>query len=205
MCFILHALQISALDVYDHMQVYRFVKSDFFKIGISQQRTIMPRLSFSNVLLDDILTELKKEKSKLSKNNKILAEFDKYTALELDLIEREKLLRLAVQALSEIQKRLNALNHVSIIPEIIPSLIPSIRGVSSQLHDSYPDCSNQLCELSSVLGSILIDSASITEARFDFKQSNLDSAILLDKAKLMVDSKLDKLYPNLRFFTAQIT
>ena len=45
-----------------------------------------------------------------------------------------------------------------------------------------------------------MDSASITEAQFDFKQSNLDSSTLLDEAKLIVDSKLNKLYPNLDSF-----
>ena len=66
-----------------------------------------------------------------------------------------------------------------------------------------PESSQNLCELSSVLGSVLVDSGTITEARFDFRASNDESNILLDKAKLIVDSKLSKQYPNLDFFKAK--
>jgi len=45
-----------------------------------------------------------------------------------------------------------------------------------------------------------LDSAALTTARFDFIQSNQESATLLDKVKLMADSKLSKQYPNLDFF-----
>jgi len=187
------------------MHIHKFVEPNPCGIRIWQQRTLMPRLAFSNDLLKDILAGLKKEKSKLSKNNEMLTGLARYTISELESIEKEKILCLAVLALTQIQKRLDPLNHVNMIPQIIPSSIPSIRGVSSQLNEFYPNFSNRLCELSSVLGSVLIDSASLIEAKFDFGQSNLDSAILLDEAKLIVDSKLEKLYPNLDSFRAQIT
>ena len=46
----------------------------------------------------------------------------------------------------------------------------------------------------------MLDSAALTTASFDFTQLNKESAILLDKVKLMADSKLSKQYPNLDFF-----
>jgi hypothetical protein len=50
------------------------------------------------------------------------------------------------------------------------------------------------------LGSIALDSATLTTAQFDFSQSNIESSLMLDEVKLMVDSKLSKQYPLLDFF-----
>ncbi len=75
-----------------------------------------------------------------------------------------------------------------------------IRTVSAQLFDIIPNCSRRLSELSVHLGSIVLDSAALTKARFDFSQSNKESSTLLNEVKLMVDSKISKQYPNLDFF-----
>ena len=71
---------------------------------------------------------------------------------------------------------------------------------SVQLFDIIPNCSQKLSELSAHLGSIVLDSAALTKARFDFSQSNEESSALLNEVKLMVDSKINKQYPNLDFF-----
>ena len=77
-----------------------------------------------------------------------------------------------------------------------------IRTISAQLYEILPECSQKLSELSVHLGSIVLDSATLTKARFDFSLSNEESALLLDEVKLMVDSKISKQYPNLDFFKA---
>ena len=79
-------------------------------------------------------------------------------------------------------------------------MVPIIRIISAQLIDILPKSSQQLSELSVHIGSIILDSATITKAQFDFSQSNLDSTLLLDEVKLMVDSKINKQYPHLDFF-----
>jgi len=89
---------------------------------------------------------------------------------------------------------------VNSIPRVLPSSIPLIRTISAQLYEILPNCSQKLSELSVHLGSIVLDSAALTTASFDFTQLNKESAILLDKVKLMADSKLSKQYPNLDFF-----
>ena len=91
------------------------------------------------------------------------------------------------------------ISNISSIPEILPSSIPMIRTVSAQLFEFIPNCSQKLSEISVHLGSIVIDSAALTTARFDFSQSNYESSFNLNKVKLMVDSKLSKQYPNLDF------
>ena len=84
-------------------------------------------------------------------------------------------------------------------------MVHMIRTISAQLVDIHPESSQQLSELSVQLGSIVLDSATITKAQFDFSQSNLESSILLDEVKLMVDSKLSKQYPHLDFFKVSDT
>ena len=91
------------------------------------------------------------------------------------------------------------ISNIGSIPEVLPSTIPMIRTVSAQLFDLIPNCSQKLSEISVHLGSIVIDSAALTTARFDFSQSNYESSSNLNKVKLMVDSELSKQYPNLDF------
>jgi hypothetical protein len=62
-----------------------------------------------------------------------------------------------------------------------------------------PNESGNLVELSGILGSIIMDSGSLVEATFDFKQTNLESKQILTEVNLIVDSKINKQYPNLNF------
>ncbi len=58
------------------------------------------------------------------------------------------------------------------IPQVLLAVIPMIRTVSAQLFDIAPNCNQKLSELSVYSGSIVLDSATLTKARFDFSQSN---------------------------------
>jgi hypothetical protein len=75
-----------------------------------------------------------------------------------------------------------------------------MRTISAQLVDILPQSSKHLSELSVHLGSIILDSATLTTARFDFSHSNIESSLMLDEVKLMIDSKINKQYPLLDFF-----
>ncbi|MFB5597604.1 MAG: hypothetical protein ACE5RJ_01110 [Nitrosopumilaceae archaeon] len=179
----------------------RFVSNASFHV--SQRSTLMPRLEYSVQLLEEILNRLKEKKSELTKANRFyIPTTSKLENSELKQVELEKIFFFAVESLSRIHKRLESLSGIFSIPIILPSTIPVIRAISSKLYEAMPQSSQSLCELSSVLGSVLIDSGTITEAKFDFRASNQESNILLDKAKLIVDSKLSKQYPNLDFFKA---
>ncbi len=68
-----------------------------------------------------------------------------------------------------------------------------------------PFSSQKLSELSVHLGSIVLDSAALTKARFDFSTSSHDSAKMIDKVNLIVDSKLSKQYPYLDFSKVSTT
>ncbi|QUC65116.1 hypothetical protein NsoK4_02300 [Nitrosopumilus sp. K4] len=177
--------------------------SETNSVNIVQNVTLVPRLDYSATLLSDILDVLKKKKNEIKKTNKIfLSDFDVEDKLQQNALETEKTITFSVEILSQIQKRAKMISGITSIPVKLPSAVPMIRTISAQLFEILPECSQKLSELSVHLGSIILDSATLTKARFDFSTSNEESAILLDEVKLMVDSKINKQYPNLDFFKA---
>ncbi len=134
--------------------------------------------------------------------NKIvgIADFDETDNTHLKAIELERIIAFSLEILFHIKTRTRRISGVNSIPQVLPAAIPLIRTVSAQLFDIVPNCSQKLSELSVHLGSIVLDSAALTKARFDFSQSNEESSALLNEVKLIVDSKISKQYPNLDFF-----
>jgi hypothetical protein len=170
-------------------------------VNISQTRTIVPRLHYSNDLLGKITDDVNNEKFKLKKSNKILiTDYDEKDQTCIRAIDLERTVSFSLEILYFIQKRINAITKIDEIPKIFPSLVPMLRTISAQLFDILPESSRHLSELSVHLGSIALDSATLTTAQFDFSQSNIESSLMLDEVKLMVDSKLSKQYPLLDFF-----
>ncbi len=168
--------------------------------NISQTRTIIPRLYYSNNLLAETIDVLENKKSRIEKSNKLLTQSDDQGPALSKEIDLERTASFCIETLKHIQKRINSASRIDEIPKIFPSLIPVIRTISAQLLEILPESSSKLSELSVHLGSIVLDSATITKAQFDFNQSNKESSLLLDEVKLMVDSKLSKQYPQLDFF-----
>ena len=126
--------------------------------------------------------------------------FDESDKIQINSLNLEHLVTFSLEILLQVKKSMDRISNVGSIPEVLPSSIPMIRTVSAQLFDIIPHCSQKLSEISVHLGSIVLDSAALTTARFDFSQSNIESSTLLNEVKLMVGSKLSKQYPNLDFF-----
>ncbi|MFQ5476848.1 MAG: hypothetical protein ACE5DT_07460 [Nitrosopumilus sp.] len=170
-------------------------------VNTSHSVTLVPRLEYSVNLLDEIVEILKKKRNDMKKSNKVLiSDFDEIDNAHLKAIKLERTIAFSLEILTQTKKRTASISGVTSIPEILPTVIPMIRTVSAQLFDIIPNCSQKLSELSVQLGSIVLDSATLTKARFDFSQSNEESSALLNEVKLMVDSKISKQYPNLDFF-----
>ncbi|MHA7646961.1 hypothetical protein [Nitrosopumilus sp. S4] len=168
--------------------------------NISHSVTLVPRLDYSLNLLYQNLEILKEKRQEEKKQNQILLDdFDINDKTHIKSLEQEQTILFCLEALLQIKKRVSRISGVNTLPEVLPSLIPVIRTVSAKLYDIFPNCSQKLSELSVHLGSIVLDSAALTKARFDFSHSNEESAIFLDEVKLIVDSKLRKQYPNLDF------
>ena len=169
--------------------------------NISYSVTLVPRLEYSLNLLDGIIDilEIKRNDLKIS-NQDLKTDFDENNESHHKAIKLEKTILFSLDILLQIKKITKCISGVNSIPRVLPSSIPLIRTISAQLYEILPHCSQKLSELSVHLGSVVLDSAALTTTSFDFTQSNKESAILLDKVKLMVGSKLSKQYPNLDFF-----
>jgi hypothetical protein len=168
--------------------------------NISYTVTILPRLQYSNNLLNNVIHTLKNKRNEIKKSNLHLLELDENNHAYLKELDLERIIVFSLELLIRIQNRINSISGIHSIPNLLSSVISLIRTVSAQLFNLLPDCSQKLCELSVHLGSIVLDSAILTKARFDFSQSHMQSSLVLDKVKLMVDSKISKQYPNLNFF-----
>ena len=168
--------------------------------NISHSVTLVPRLEYSINMLNDVIDVLNDKQIRIKKSNQdLIHDFDEFDKLHVDALKLEHLVLFSLEILLSVQKKMGRISNISSIPEILPSSIPMIRTVSAQLFEFIPNCSQKLSEISVHLGSIVIDSAALTTARFDFSQSNHESSFNLNKVKLMVDSKLSKQYPNLDF------
>jgi hypothetical protein len=167
---------------------------------ISHSVTLVPRLEYSINLLNGIIEILEEKCSELKESNKSLAwDFDESNKIHLNAIRLEQIMICSLDILLHIKQRTGRICGIHNIPEVLPASIPMIRTVSAQLFDIDPLCSQKLSELSVHMGSIVLDSAVLTKARFDFSLSNEESATTIDEVKLMADSKLNKQYPNLDF------
>lgn len=168
--------------------------------NITQSVTLVPRLEYSMNILHDIIDVLAEKQIQLKISNQdLIHDFDESDKTHVDALKLEYLVVLSLEILLSVKKSMGQIFNIGSIPKVLPSTIPMIRTVSAQLYDFIPNCSQKLSEISVHLGSIVIDSAALTTARFDFSQSNYESSSKLHKVKLMADSKLNKQYPNLDF------
>jgi hypothetical protein len=196
---LIHRPQIQNLELLVGMLVKCSVNSIEIE-NISYSVTLVPRLEYSMNILDDTIDVLNEKQIQLKKSNQdLIHDFDESNKLHVDALKLEHLVVFSLEILLSVKKNMGRISNISSIPEVLPSTIPMIRTVSAQLFDLIPNCSQKLSEISVHLGSIVIDSAALTTARFDFSQSNYESSSKLNKVKLMVDSKLNKQYPNLDF------
>ena len=165
----------------------------------SHNVTLVPRLEYSEALLAGIIRDLRARKAGVkSLNKKMLVSESGKTML--CSVELERTLAFSLETLLQVRQKIRSIAGVASIPRLLPPAIPAVRVVSAQIYSTMPECSKKLCELSVHLGSIVLDSASISTAKFDFSRSNYESSVFLDKVKLIVDSKINKQYGNLDSF-----
>jgi hypothetical protein len=162
--------------------------------------TLVPRLDFSINLLSTIIEILQKQRSDLkNQNDYLVTNFDEFDTSHIKNLKLEQMIVFSLDILFQIKNQISCISGIQSIPKILPSSIPMIRTVSAQLFTISPTSSQKLSELSVCLGSIVLDSAVLTQARFDFSKSNEECAMMLDEVKLMANSKLNKQYPLVDF------
>lgn len=151
--------------------------------------TISPRLSYSVGLAESVLGRIDGALKAVRSAN--ADEPDRYG------VGTERRLAFCHEALSAVHGRLGQISDIRTVPDCLPAMIPAVRAIGAALHCQDVQSSRQLAGIASVLGSVLVDSAAITGAKFDFDRHNRDSQKLLNQAKLSADSKIRKQYPNL--------
>jgi hypothetical protein len=104
----------------------------------------------------------------------------------------------ALEAIKSVRNVILSISQISGIQQIC-SLVSLIRMVNSTVYDIVPNARHDLVELSTSLGSIVMDSGSLLESKFDFKQTNLESKQILAELNLIAESKIRKQYPNFDF------
>lgn len=167
--------------------------------SVFQKITIMPRLNHSIELIDSTLTDLKNQQTKIRKQN-----LDHYKSCENSnqlnskKFEKEQKITLAIESLVKIQKKVKSISGINDILRFLPAVLPVIRNLCSEMTERS-EVAKKLCEISVCLGSIAMDSGSISRGLYDFKKSYRTSSIFMDEVKLMVESKISKQYPNLDF------
>jgi hypothetical protein len=164
--------------------------------------TIKPRLEYGVYLVDRISEKLQIQyEMVLDSNHKYYSQNRDFIADSPEFkkqVQLEAILLCAIKSLELVRKRLVSISQLSNIVEVLP-LVTVIRTTNSNIYSSLPHLSGDFVELSGILGSIATDSGSLVEATFDFKQTNLESKQILAEVNLIVDSKINKQYPNLNF------
>ena len=111
-------------------------------------------------------------------------------------VESESSVIVAIEAIKIVKNTLISVSQISKLAEIIP-LISLIRMINSNIYGIVHTTRHDLVELSTSLGSIVMDSGCLLEATFDFKQTNSESKQILAELNLIAESKIRKQYPNL--------
>ncbi|NIP62733.1 MAG: hypothetical protein GWN01_06395 [Nitrosopumilaceae archaeon] len=156
---------------------------------------ITPRLRYSLSIIDEVVETVESELQEIHSTNENFEVYSEETILQS--LEIQKSLFLVCLSLLELKKRVQTIQGVRAVPITLLFSVPMTRYLSSAIFDINPSCSQKLSELSISLGSLIMDSAIIVGASFDLKAATKQSSEFIDEVKLMVNSKINKLYPNL--------
>lgn len=167
-------------------------------MGAPGSVTLVPRLEYSAGLLYEATMMARTGLGGVAARNMAIGGGpDCKNPAHRESVELERTLACCCEVLDSAAARLSRVSGIASIPDVLPPAITMIRAAAARLHGPLPACSRMLSELSVQLGSIALDSAALTGARFDFGPANAESASALDEAKLIADSKMAKRYPNL--------
>jgi hypothetical protein len=160
--------------------------------------TIKPRLEYCIHVCGMILEKLESANSEIhAKNHAFYSQNDSLDGTGFaNQVEAESAVIVAMEAIKSIKNTLLGISQISGIVQICP-LISLIRMINSNIYGLVPSTRHDLVELSTSLGSIVMDSGCLLESTLDFKQTNLESRQILDELNLIAESKIRKSYPNL--------
>ena len=161
--------------------------------------TIKPRLEYSIYVSGIILEKLESARAEINTaNSQFYSQNDTENTDFAKQVETESSIVVALEAIKSVRNILLSISQISGIEQISP-LVSLIRMINSNIYGLVPTTRHDLVELSTSLGSIVMDSGSLLESKFDFKQTNSESKQILAELNLIAESKIRKQYPNLNF------
>ncbi|NDF27302.1 MAG: hypothetical protein EB153_07105 [Nitrosopumilaceae archaeon] len=162
--------------------------------------TIKPRLEYSIYVTGIVLEKLELARAEINATNAQFYSQNDVTenAAFAKQVEIESSIIVSIEAIKSVRNVLLSISQISAIEQISP-LVSLIRMINSNIYGLVPTTRHDLVELSTSLGSIVMDSGCLLESKFDFKQTNLESKQILTELNLIAESKIRKQYPNLNF------
>ena len=159
--------------------------------------SLKPRIDYVTQVTHDVIKCLNQRRLETRKDN--LKSYSKThdNAKFISQLSFEKEIFHAMESLRHIQKRIRSISGLDNIIPLLSPTISAVRTIRSHLFHLVPEVRTSLGELSLHLGAIVVDCGHLTNGKFDFEKANHESERLMTEAKLIVDSKINKQYPNL--------
>lgn len=182
----------------DRTRTYMSPHTLVLETARSQESTLMPRLRCAKDMLKDAIARLDEAHQRSScASERQSAQKGIDSSVLVGTVSFERLLALASMSAQMAHTELCRGNSMRGLAELLPTIIPVIRAAGAQSHSAEPDASAMLCEAAGILGSVAIDAALIEGTQISYNACARRSSDILERAKLIVDSKLSKSYPKL--------
>ena len=167
----------------------------------SQKATIMPRLERAVGLVERAIDEIHGLHAEASRTSRRVGSCGSGidSSVMIDAVSVERLLALAHESARGAHFLLRGAGDMRGLAIALPTAISVIRAAASQSHAVAPESSADLGEAAGILGSVALDAALIASTQIRYDLCVCRAAESLEHAKLIVDSKLSKLYPKLDF------
>lgn len=179
----------------------KWVIEDQTKNQVVRASTIKPRLDYATKIVDETLEILTQKRNECNKSNMQLYKQSDGAVESLRKLQRrvedELEMLYAIESLRQIRRSLDSIVGLGNVSTMMSPTISIVRVIRSRMLTLAPVIDFQLGELSLLISGVIIDAAHLAGSTLDFEVANGQSRRLLDEAKLIADSKINKLFPNL--------
>lgn len=179
----------------------KWVIEDQTKNHVVRASTIKPRLDYATKIVDETLEILIQKRNECNRSNIQLCKQSDGTAEFMRKIQRgvgeELEISYAIESLRQVRRSLDSVAGLGNVSTMMSPTISIVRIIRSRMLTLAPLLDFQLGELSLLISGVIIDAAHLAGSTLDFEAANNQSRRLLDEAKLIADSKINKLFPNL--------
>ncbi len=117
-----------------------------------------------------------------------------------ELAEVRKMNKMVTSAKLALEQIVLRLNTVQELGDIVVTLAPAmgvIRNIKSGLVTVLPEAEHEIGEISSLLGSILVDAGQLGSSTINFEAANEDAERILAEASAVAEQKMRERFPDL--------